>query len=64
MSSPVEIPNITPYPSTDITNNKRNWHEKPLGKVILDIIIIVLATFVLYLITQYTDLLSPIVEKP
>ncbi|MEK6884111.1 MAG: hypothetical protein AABY22_31065 [Nanoarchaeota archaeon] len=54
--SPTKIPNETPKPTTDKTHNKIYWYDKLLGRILIDIIIIILGAIILYLIKHYLNL--------
>ena len=47
------MPLQTPQPSSDNPNTIHNWHNKPLGKIWLGVIVIVFGSFVIYLIWHY-----------
>jgi len=51
-------PNNTTKPSTDIAHDKHNWHEKPLGKIAIGIIITILSLFVIWIINHYFPFLN------
>ncbi|GAF78081.1 unnamed protein product, partial [marine sediment metagenome] len=42
------MPNDTAKPATNITKDKHNWHEKPLGKIAIGVIITILSLFVIW----------------
>ena len=50
------MPNGTTKPATNITNDKHNWHEKPLGKIAIGILIAILSLFVIWIINHYFHL--------
>ena len=58
------VPNETPNPSSDSSDSEHNiseisaskmlnWHEKPLGKIAIGVIIVILATITLWIINHY-----------
>lgn len=48
-----EEPNPTTKPSTDISNKKSNWHEKPLGKLFYQVFGGLVLAGIIFLIAQH-----------
>lgn len=51
-----KIPSPAPSPSAAIANNKRDWHDKPVGRVGIGVGIAVLAFLAVSLVKQCTGL--------
>jgi len=53
-----KIPSPTSSPSANITNNKQGWHDKPIGRVGIGVVIAVLAFLVIYIIKSHFGISS------
>jgi hypothetical protein len=48
-----KIPSPTSGPAANITNNKQGWHDKPIGRIGIGVVIAVLAFLVIYFIKSH-----------
>ncbi|MBN4079514.1 hypothetical protein JYT26_02625, partial [Beggiatoa alba] len=50
------IINSTPNPSSNSSNGVHNWHNKPLGKIAIGVIVLVLGVISVWVINHYIGL--------
>lgn len=50
------LPNPAPYPTTNNTDTKHDWHNKPLGKTAIGVSIVVLGAITLWVLNHYLNL--------
>lgn len=47
------VPNTAPNPTADNADAKHDWHNKPLGKIMIGTIVVVLSAVVIWVINHY-----------
>jgi len=50
------VPDTTPNPAANNTDAKHDWHNKPIGKIAIGIIVVVLGAVVIWLINHYLSI--------